>query len=161
MSSIPSKARRQTGDLLRRRDFLVRSSAATIVGSISISLMQNQIAVADDKKAPKLRELKLAHFEKFVGEKFTISRTTKAYGKQTAVFTLTEAKHHKHKTDKGRPSGVRKSGFTVMFRAETGERLEDGIWRVEHPKLGGFELFLHKTIRDRERRRVFFVAVFN
>lgn len=172
MSSVSSDGGNRKTDNLARRDFLAKASAATVVGTIGVSLLSEPTAVADDKKpkdAPskgpkesrKLLDLEHAHFGKFVGEQFVISRESKAYGKQSAMFTLTEAKDHKHPTDKRRPTNVRKSGFTLVFRAETGEKLEDGIWRLEHSKLGQFELFLHKTKRDKEPKRVFFVATFN
>ncbi len=150
---------------LPRREFLLFGTTATAVGLVGLATLHESVLAEDkdekDKTKRKIVDLEHTHFEKYVDEQFIISRESKAYGKQSAVFTLVEAKHHKNTSDKRRPSEVREFGFSLLFRAETGEKLEDGIWTVSHPKIGYMDLFLHKTQHDKEPERVFFVAAFN
>ncbi len=139
------------------------------LAALAVAATLVEPTLADEKQKPRpprraevsLRDLQHAHYADQVGERFVISRESKEYGKQSAVFVLVEAKRHPHESDRLRPPEVRKSAFSLLFLAETGERLGDEIWRVEHPRLGAHDLFLHKTRRDAEPERVFFVAVFN
>lgn len=145
-------------DQVQRREFLLQGSAAAALGVAAINSAQ-----AEDKKSAK-DELKPELLEKFVGEQFTIVKESKEHGRQSAKFVLREVKTHKHVSDRSRPTHVRSHGCSLLFVPETGTNLEDGIYRVEHEKLGAQNLFLSRTHRDSKKGKkplVHFVAVFN
>ena len=80
-------------------------------------------------------ELTLARFAPHVGSRFTL-RTALV----TARVTLEEAgATASHPADR---AGLQGESFSLIFRGGEGTALEDGIYRVTHPALGTFPLFI-------------------
>lgn len=141
-------------DQVPRREFLLQGSAATAVGVAGFHAAQAEAhATAKQGVSPEL-------LDKFVGEPFTASVESTDYGRQSAQFVLREVKSHRSDSDHNRPAHVRRESFSLLFEPMCGSELGDGIYRLQHPKLGSEELFLSKTVRG-QRQREHFVAVFN
>jgi hypothetical protein len=60
-----------------------------------------------------------------------------------------------------RPIHLRQQPFSLLFIAPGREKLNSGIYEVEHPEIGDVNLFLHEVGADQDLRTVHYEAVFN
>ena len=81
-------------------------------------------------------ELTLGRFAPHVGSRFTVRAGTL----MAVALTLEEAREiAPHPTDR---AGVQGESFALVFRGSGGLALEDRIYRVTHPSLATFPLFM-------------------
>lgn len=76
-------------------------------------------------------QLRLSHFANLVGTEVQID-----FGAGAVSATIFEARSIGSHTP--RPEG----GFSVMLKANTGTRPDQGVFRFVHPQLGELELFM-------------------
>lgn len=117
---------------INRRDFWRYSSAAALVGVVSLN----------GTTRPSLQglspgdRLECIDFENLVGEVFTVNE-------RPAAFKLVHAQRSNRGTD-SRPSHVRNEPFSLVFAAPEGAELESAVHRIQHPQLGSFEVFVNR-----------------
>lgn len=141
-------------DPIQRREFLLQGSAAATVGVTGFH------AAGADANQPNQDDASPELLEKFVGQEFAVTTEGGGHGRQSARLVLREVKSHKHVSDRDRPAHVRREAFSLLFEPLDNAKLDDGIHRVQHGKLGSEDIFLSKTVRG-QKQREHFVAVFN
>ena len=150
---------------IRRRDFLARSCVAGAIGTLGASAVSDQAEAGQRsqkwKRPASIHDLDHEDWRKFVGDKFAVSGSPHIDVKREATLILREASRRHHPSDKRRPASLRAEGFSLLFAAADGGKIEHGTYTVSHPKLGKFLLFLHETKIDDEPRRRHCEAIFN
>jgi hypothetical protein len=152
---------------LPRRQFLAQTGAALAALGCSIGVSAAEAETKEKKGEAKIRkskrktaavfELSEEHFEYLVGQHFRVSGA-----KRPVKMKLVEVREHDHHTDHvRRPIHIRQEPFSLLFIAPGGEKLESGIYEVEHPELGEFNLFLHEVGADADVKAVHYEVVFN
>ena len=128
------------GTGLSRRQVLAGAGMAGVVAAMP-ALRRLQVSypfrsgVATGSTSPT-NELTLGRFAPHVGSRFTM-RTGALV---TAGVTLEEARETApHRADR---AGLQGESFSLVFRGSEDAALEDGIYRVTHPALGTFPLFI-------------------
>lgn len=152
---------------LPRRSFLKAGtltalSAGLAIGSVRFAFAQNPSRTKDfeiplEAEENALFSFRRETFEPYVGDIF---QSPNARGEMVAL-TLTQVQNYKAKTDTKISTRIPRElrSFSLTFSAE--ERLPQftSIYKVSHPALGEFDLFL--TPHQRKDGTMIYEAVFN
>lgn len=150
---------------IRRREFLARSCVAGTICALGTSAAVDLQAAVNQtrrrKRPASIHDFDHEDWRELVGDKFAVKGSPHVDEQHEATLILRESSRRHHPSDKRRPVHLRAEGFSLLFAAADGEKVEHGTYTVTHPKLGKFLLFLHETKVDDGPRRRHYEAIFN
>jgi hypothetical protein len=125
---------------VRRRTFLARVSGLGAIGVLGQGLSTSvALAAKPSKPSPvfPLANVTAADFAPFVGSVFQVN-----LGKSgSTAIMLVEAQEIHHKTPpNGRPAP--RQAFSLLFQGPGSIRFPQNTYRLQHPMIGAFDLFL-------------------
>jgi len=169
-----------------RRTFLIQTGAALVPAAalgISLGMVQGggrkppkSSAKTKTAKTPEatqsptpqdskpsgpldLKDLHLAQFQPLVNQEFKLAGPNN----RTVPLVLTSARDltRDKAKDAARPDDVRPDPFHLLFLAREFDTLPDQIYRIAHPKLGTFDVYINEVRADGDPATAHYCAVFN
>jgi hypothetical protein len=138
-----------------RRSFLLRLAAWSGAGAILPALLRGAKAsatgaghasppgqgfgIAANASAGPLDRTQAALFEQQIGSRF---RVIPSSGSSPQFVSLAKVTRSQTIAAPGRGAAVATPAFSLIFRGHAGLALDQDTYRVEHPQLGVFPLFL-------------------